>query len=567
MIFRRFIFTFIFFVTAFEPIYSQQPAVSDSLYNIQDSVLIPVRDGVFIYASIVTRKDITRPLPAILFYTTYDQGNGDINIPKKAADNNYAGIIAYSRGIRTDLKNYAPYEHDGTDACDVIDWISKQSWSNGKIGMYGGSYTGFVQWAVAKNLPPALKTIVPQVAVMPGFDSPMENNVPYANTLGWSNDNIYKYSPLPKDLNDVWFSKGTSYRSMDSLAGLPNPIFQKWLNHPDYDNYWRSLAPTPEEYAKINIPVLTTTGYYDGSEISALEYVKLHYKYNKDAEHYIIVGPYDHWGGQRKAAANLMGYVIDSAANIDMKYLAFQWFDYILKDGKKPDILKDKINFEVMGANEWRHVPSLDAMNNDTLRFYLSGNRHGNNYTLLSQKPGGKKFLTQTIDFKDRNSQNNYFTPLIIVDTLDASNGLVFTTEPFNKAFSINGAFSGELNAAINKKDMDVSIAFYELMPDGKYFYLTRYLGRASYAKDNTKRQLLTPGKIENIPFDNTRLVSKQISKGSRLVIILNVNKHPYEVINYGSGKDVNDETIIDAGEPLKIKWYEDSFIRIPVWK
>ena len=114
---------------------------------------------------------------------------------------------------------------------------------------------------------------------------------------------------------------------------------------------------------------------------------------------------------------------------------------------------------------------------------------------------------------------------------------------------------------------MDISIALYELMPNGKYFFLTRYVGRASYAKNNEKRQLLKPNKFQTITFENTRLVSKKISKGSKLVILLNTNKHPFEIINYGSGKNVVDETIKDAGEPMQIKWYNDSFISIPVWK
>ncbi len=113
---------------------------------------------------------------------------------------------------------------------------------------------------------------------------------------------------------------------------------------------------------------------------------------------------------------------------------------------------------------------------------------------------------------------------------------------------------------------MDVSLALYELMPDGNYFFLTRYVGRASYSKDNTKRQLLKPHTKESIPFDNTRFVSRKINKGSRLVILLNINKHPFEIINYGSGKPVSEETIKDAGEPLQIKWHNHSFLNIPVF-
>lgn len=550
-------FSLLFYTTTF----AQQLKSNDSIYVIQDSVLIPTKSGIDISAVVVRKKTNKKPLPAILFYTTYYQGTGDNIFGKRSADKDYVGIVAYARGIRTNLKDYAPYEHEGTDIYDIIDWISKQSWCNGSVGMFGGSYTGFSQWATAKKLHPALKTIVPQVAVMPGYDAPMENNVPFGGILGWANDNIYKNKPYSRDLVFDWFNSGASFKSLDTLGGQPNPIFQKWLKHPAYDNYWQSMVPTPSEYAKINIPVLSTTGYYDGSQIGAIQYFKLHTKHNKNANHYFVIGPYDHWGGQRRPAKNLMGYEIDSVANVNMMNLAYDWLDYVLKGKPKPELLKDKVNYQVMGTNEWKHSSKLEKINNDTLTFYLDKTN------LISSKPKKKGFQKQTIDFKDRENQNNYYTPSIIFDTLDVSNGLVFTTETFQNDFTINGSFSGNLWATINKRDMDVSMALYELMPDGKYFFLTRYVGRASFAKDNTKRQLLRPNKKEKIPFDNTRFVSKKINKGSQLVILLNINKHPFEIINYGSGKPVSEETINDAGKPLEIKWHNDSYIKIPVWK
>lgn len=550
-------FSLLFYTTTF----AQQLKSNDSIYVIQDSVLIPTKSGIDISAVVVRKKTNKKPLPAILFYTTYYQGAGDNIFGKRSADKDYVGIVAYARGIRTNLKDYAPYEHEGTDIYDIIDWISKQSWCNGSVGMFGGSYTGFSQWATAKKLHPALKTIVPQVAVMPGYDAPMENNVPFGGILGWANDNIYKNKPYSRDLVFDWFNSGASFNSLDTLGRQPNPIFQKWLKHPAYDNYWQSMVPTPSEYAKINIPVLSTTGYYDGSQIGAIQYFKLHTKHNKNANHYFVIGPYDHWGGQRRPTKNLMGYEIDSVANVNMMNLAYDWLDYVLKGKPKPELLKDKVNYQVMGTNEWKHSSKLEKINNDTLTFYLDKTN------LISSKPKKKGFQKQTIDFKDRENQNNYYTPSIILDTLDVSNGLVFTTDIFQNDVTINGSFSGNLWATINKRDMDVSMALYELMPDGKYFFLTRYVGRASFAKDNTKRQLLRPNKKEKIPFDNTRFVSKKINKGSQLVILLNINKHPFEIINYGSGKPVSEETINDAGKPLEIQWHNDSYIKIPVWK
>lgn len=554
------ILSILFFLTITLETFAQATATADSNYIIQDSVLIPTRSGIDISAIVVRKKNNSNPLPAILFYTTYYQGAGDNIFGKRSADRDFVGIVAYARGIRTNLKNYAPFEHEGTDIYDIIDWIIKQPWCNGSVGMFGGSYTGYSQWAAVKNPHPALKTIVPQVAVMPGYDFPMENNVPLSHILGWSND-IYKNKPLTRELVFEYFNEGTAYGKLDSLAGQTNPIFQKWLQHPAYDSYWQSTVPTPAEYEKINIPILTTTGYYDGSQIGAIQYFKQHYKNNTKANHYFVIGPFDHWGGQRKPAKVLMGYEIDSVANINMMELAFQWLEYILKGKTKPELLKDKVNYQVMGTNKWKHAPSLQSINNDTLTFFLDKK------DLTTVKPKNIGFEKQKVNFKDREDQNAYYTPEIVFDALDTSGGLVFTTSLFESNFIINGSFTGNLFATINKKDMDISLALYELMPDGKYFFLTRYVGRASYARDNSKRQLLKPNRKERIQFDNTRFVSKNISKGSRLVILLNINKHPFEIINYGSGKPVSDETINDAGEPLQIKWHNDSFIKIPVWK
>jgi putative CocE/NonD family hydrolase len=194
----KYLLSTLFLLTIATETFAQPTTTADSIYIIQDSVLIPTRSGVDISAIIVRKKNNRDPLPAILFYTTYYQGAGDNIFGKRSADRDYVGIVAYARGIRTDLKYYAPFEHEGTDIYEIIDWISKQSWCNGSVGMFGGSYTGYSQWATVKKIHPALKTIVPQVAVMPGYDFPMENNVPLSHTLSWSNDNIYKNKPLPK---------------------------------------------------------------------------------------------------------------------------------------------------------------------------------------------------------------------------------------------------------------------------------------------------------------------------------------------------------------------------------
>ncbi|MBO9562018.1 MAG: CocE/NonD family hydrolase [Niastella sp.] len=544
-------------------------------YIIDDSVLIKTRDGAHISALVVRKAGLTAPQPTILFFTIYARTT-DIKKAIAAVNNGYVGIVAYTRGKRYSPDAIVPYEHEGADAYDVIDWIAHQSWSNGKVGMYGGSYSGFVQWAATKHLHPALKTIVPSASAAPGLDVPMTNNVfmsfpfpwiYYTTNNKWLDTADYN-SRHWGDVYERWFEEGRSYRALDTLAGRPgNAIFQRWLDHPTYDQYWQSMIPYQQDFARINIPVLTTTGYYDGGQPGATYYLREHLKYNPNAQHYFLIGPYGHFGSQGYPDSVYINYPIDPVANIPIHAIIYQWFDYILKGGPKPALLKDYINFEVMGANEWKHVPTLKQMSNHTLRLYLTPDNKRAHHLLSPQRPLQQQAVSQQIDFTDRTSRRSYYyANNIIYDTV-FTNGLVYKTAPLQEPMQITGRFTGEIIASINKKDMDYSIALFEQMPDGRYFYLSYYMGRASFARSNTKRQLLTPGRKETIPFDNSYITGRQLSKGSRIVAIVNINKSPFEQINYGTGRDVNTETIKDAGAPLHVQWYNSSYLDIPVWK
>jgi putative CocE/NonD family hydrolase len=554
------------------PFFEQQ----DAKRYITDSVLIKTKQGITLSAIVVRKRSITAPQPTALLFTIY-AGPFNLYQAKEAAVYGYVGVVGLTRGKGQSPDEVVPYEHEVDDVNAVIDWITHQPWSNGKVGMYSGSYNGFSQWAATKHLHPALKTIVPYVAAIPGQGLPMENNVFLNGNYGWAfyvtdnkylDDKVYNDPQRWDNLQNKWYASGVAYRKIDSIDGTPNKWLQRWLKHPAYDEYWQHMVPYKQDYAHINIPVLTITGYYDDGQISALHYLKEHYKYNKNANHYLIIGPYDHFGAQRGGTPELRGYTVDPIALISTRDITFQWLDYILKNGPKPAIVQDKINFEIMGANTWKHVASLDKMHNAVLTLYLSDTKSGDRYQLSETKPDRTGFLPQEVDFADRtSSNNNYYPDPIVSDSLDAAHGLVFITEPFTEPISVNGTFEGELKARINKKDIDIGITLYELMPDGKYFHLSYFLGRASYAKDMAHRELLTPGVIETIPFERSRMVSRQLSKGSRLVVVLNIDKNPFAQINYGTGKDVSDETIQDAKEPLRIEWYNDSFIKIPVLK
>ncbi|HVW95099.1 MAG TPA: CocE/NonD family hydrolase [Mucilaginibacter sp.] len=560
--------------SAIEPIAKRLLKEDDEKrYLIQDSVYIKTNDGAILSAVVVCKKGIEKPLPAALMFFIYSNLDRSLAEAKYSAASGYVGIVADTRGKRLSPDTIEPYEHEYADVNAVINWITKQKWSDGRVGMYGGSYSGFAQWAATKHTNKALKTIVPYVAAIPGQGLPMENNVFLNANYQWAfyvTDNKYTDDAVNNDnarwrrLRNNWYASGAAYDKIDSIDGTPNPWLQKWLKHPSYDKYWQAMVPYKTDFVRINIPVLTFEGYYDDGQISGLHYLLEHYKYNPKANHYLIIGPYDHFGTQRGGDPILRGYQVDPVALIDTKDITFQWFDFIFKNGKKPDILKDRINYEVMGSNEWKHVPSIPAMSNKTLRLYLTNLRSDSNYLMTSVKPKKAASIYQSVDLSDRTTTNNDYYPFpIIKDQLDRSNGLFFISQPFDKPTEVSGLFRGELKTVINKKDMDIGVVLYEVMPDGRYVELSYYLGRASYARQIETRQLLRPGTKEIIPFTRTRLVSRLLHKGSRLMIVLNIDKNPFAEINYGTGKQVSEESIKDAGEPLKIWWMNDSYVDI----
>ncbi|QGK75534.1 CocE/NonD family hydrolase [Flavobacterium sp. SLB02] len=577
------ILNFVFLILMISNTFSQQTSKTKSedlksAYDIQDSVMIKMRDGALISAIVVRKKGNSVPKPVILQHTIYvaEEGKG-IKSLKEAADKDYVGVITYSRGKRFSPNAIFPYENEANDTYDVIDWISKQKWCNGSIGMFGGSYNGLTQWAACKKKHPALKTIVPYVANRAGMGLPMENNVFINPNYEWSfyvGSNKYLDTVAGNDrqrfrnMQFKWWESGVAYKKMDSIDGTPNRLFQRWIQHPSFDEYWQKMSPYKKDFAQINIPVLVIDGYYNDSQNSSLYYLRELQKYNPKANSYLVIGPYSHFGAQKGGSALINGYKVDADALINTKKITYEWFDYILKNGPKPEILKDRINYQVMGANEWRSAPSLDKMSNGFLKMYLTDNKSGGFYSLNVTKPTKNGYLSQVVDFADRQTQNNeYYPDPIIKKEIDTTNGYVFISEPFKEPILVNGSFVGEIKASINKKDMDIGVTLYELTPNGEYFHLSYFLGRASYAKDITTRNVLEPNKIESIPFSNTHLVSKQLSKGSRLVVVVNVNKNPFSELNYGTGKTVTNETIKDAKEPLKVKWYNDSFVKIPIWR
>jgi uncharacterized protein len=541
-------------------------------YDFDNDVSIKTRDGVRIAAVLVRPKTSAKTLPALLEFTIYDSQN----FAKECAAHGYVGVVAYTRGIRGAPRAVVPYQHDGDDARAVIAWIAKQSWSDGRVGMYGEGYSGFTAWAAAKRMPAALKAIATSGASAPGIDVPMGGNIFHNSAYRWSSyvtdskpsdQSEYYDDALWRSLDQKWYISGKRYRDLGSLYGRPNPIFIRWLNHPSYDRYWQEMVPYRQQFAHVNIPVLTTTGYYAGSELGALYYFTQHHRYNPHADHTLVIGPYDDAVMQRGPLGLLQGYEMDATALVDLRELRYQWFDHVLKGGTMPPLITNRVNFEVMGANEWRHAASIDAMAKGSLRYYLDAAPSGSDHRLTLRKNPSAASVRQSVNLVDRKDAAWVPSPILINVSLANHNDVMFVSEPLTKSVEFDGLFSAHLDFTVNKMDMDLNIMVFERLAGGDYIRLfspTDEL-RASYAKDRVHRHLLKAGERQELTFRSERLTSRRLQPGSRLIVVLGINKRPDREINYGTGNDVSEESIDDGKIPLKIRWHNDSYIDIPI--
>jgi uncharacterized protein len=554
----------------FSPLVPELDAQEDQRrYVTQENVPIKTPGGATLSITVIRAKT-AKPSPALLeFVLTVSQ-----NDAKESASRGYIGVVAYARGVYGSDDKSVLFEPDGEDARAVIEWISKQSWSDGRVGMFGSGYAGFVAWAAAKRPPEALKAIATSDPTAPGIDVPMSGNIFRNSAYRWAFQVTNPGGGDEKFFNDAqwrafeqdWYTSGRRYREFAGTAGGHSQLFRRWLSHPTYDSFWQKMVPFRSEFAHIDIPVLTMTGYYAEGEVGALYYFSQHLKYNPKANHALLIGPYDDGVMRRGVTSPLRGYQLDGAAMVDLHEMRYQWFDSVLKQAKPPALIRDRVNYEVMGANEWRHTNTIEAMANASLRFYLEEDPASDFNKLSAEKIPESQFLPQTFDMADRSDAKWTPSSDIVIRGLKPRNGEMFVSEPVREPTEIAGVLSGHLDFRINKQDMDLYVELYEQLQSGEYISLCEpYEFRASYARDRTRRHLLRAGVRQQLAFRSERLTSRRLAAGSRIVVVLGIVKRPDRQINYGTGDDVSEESIEDARVPIKIRWYGGTYVDIPV--
>ncbi len=531
------------------------------------AVKIPMRDGVRLNATVYRPHEQKDPLPVIFELTPYISDSYHARA-YYFAQHGYVFALVDVRGRGNSEGKFDPFFQEPHDGHDVVEWLARQPWSNGKVTMWGGSYAGFDQWMTLREAPEHLATIVPVASAHAGVDFPMFKNIfgPYIEqwltlTSGVTgNDHLFGESPF-------WISKFTElylhhrpFKELDQIVGNPSAAFQMWISHPSVDSVWQSLAISPEQYRAIHIPILTITGSYDGDQPGAFTYYRNHMKYGTDAakaQHYLIIGPWDH-AGTRTPKKEVGGLTFGDASLLDMNKLHTDWYDWTMKNGAKPEFLKKRVAYYVMAADEWKYADTLENISNSTRTLYLdsdSGRANDviNSGRLGDSKPAGTqpdRYVYDPLDVRPAGLEkediaNNLTDQRYALNLF--GNGVVYHSDPFSADTEISGFVKLTAWIAIDVPDTDFSATLYEILPDGTSVELTSDAIRARYRESLSQEKLVKPGDINEYVFSGFTFFSRRIAKGSRLRLVLNCPNTIYLEKNYNSGGVVAEETAKDA--------------------
>ncbi len=540
--------------------------LADKPVDLLWGVKIPVRDGVQLNATVYKPKG-AGPLPVVFTLTPYI-ANSYHDRAFYFSRNGYVFALVDVRGRGNSQGVFSPFLQEAKDGYDVVEWLAKQPWCNGSVAMWGGSYAGYDQWATAKELPPALKTIVPAAAAMASIDFPYWKNIFYPYDMQWitftsgvtPNENLFNENAFWKQKLRELYLGHLAFKVLDTIIGNPSPVFHTWIAHPARDEFWDSFNPTNDQFARLNIPILTITGDYDADQAGAMEFYRRHMKYaSKEARdrHYLIIGPWDH-AGTRTPKKDVGGLTFGDASVLDLNNLHKEWYNWTMKTGKKPEFLKKRVAYYVVGKDEWKYADSLEAIGTNRRVLYLDSDQGQANDAfhsgfLLATEPkrsDSDKFVYDPLDTRPAEIEKSD-APNFITDERYAlnlfGNGLVYHTEPFNDTTEISGNVELVLWLAMDVPDADIAATLYEIQPDGRSIALTNDQIRARYRESPRVEKLIPPGQILKYEFSGFTWFSRAVAKGSRLRLVISCPNSTYAQKNYCSGKDVSEETGKDA--------------------
>ena len=495
--------------------------------RVENHVPVPMRDGVKLYAD-VYRPAAEGKYPVLVSRTPYSTERAPSAFAAAVyfARRGYVYVFQDVRGRHESEGTWEPYRHEANDGYDTIEWAAKQPWSNGKVGMQGGSYLGHVQWWAASTAPPHLVTVFPALAAVNMYKDRITWGGAWklAPNFGWGA--VRQASRIMQNTASHTLADGPdglAYNKviwhlpligMPKLLGQDPQFYSDWIRHPDYDEYWQTLDVSAA-FERISGPVHTFGGWFDMMLKGTLDgYVGMRRggktQTAREKSH-MIVGPWGH-GSSRKFGDLDFG----ERAHIDTHAVELRWFDYWLKGIDNGLDREAPVKIFVMGSNEWRFENEYPLARAEPRKLYLLSGGRAN----TSRGDGRLSWDTPPASSQPDRYRYDPENPVPSLGGNDCcgvpspagprdqrpietrTDILVYTSEVLDREIEVTGPVRVVLYASSDAVDTDFAAKLIDVYPDGRSINVGEGILRARYRESLSHPKLLERGKIYQFAID-----------------------------------------------------------------
>jgi len=531
------------------------------------NVCVPMRDGIELAADVYFPAG-ERPLPAILIRTCYNKARESsmhkavFSQAELFTDAGYAVVIQDVRGRGDSKGKWEPFFNEDVDGYDSVEWVGRQDWCNGNVGMWGISYLAFTALMAARLNPPHLK------AVFSGGEPDLfcegggfyMNNIPVTAIFHWlcmTNGHLNQISVTEytsKDASSIDLSevyRAVPIKDMDYEAGMHLPWWQEGMKHVK-DDYWTRIY-LENYYSAINIPVFHITGWYDDAALGTVyNYIRMANEAISGMDQYLLVGPWDHTQ-LRHASRVTFGIDYGPDAVVDIPKLQLDFFNYYINGKGDFGRVQPREQIFALRENTWHQsvgVKSWLDYTGETRVLYLgsAGDARGikGNGLLSDAAQSGESYDEYLYD--PLNPTPSYDGWMLKSPdwnwVIERDDTLVYTSGVLQEEVHLAGYPQLVFFASSSCKDTDFLVSLCDVHEDGQSIDVCGFQPgiRARYRENLAEEKLLEPGGVNE--YSLRLLPTYNVFKpGHRIRIIIKSAHFPLYIRNHNTGNNVLTDT------------------------
>ncbi len=549
---------------------------------VDHDVRVPMRDGVDL-ATDVYRPDDSSRHPVLLHRTPYDRTGTPIAGLNTLVlvDAGYVIVSQDCRGRFGSSGTFTPFVDEAADGVDAIAWCAAQPWSNGQVGMIGGSYVGATQWLPAGERPAALRAIAPHVTASDYHEGWVYQGGAFqlGFSMHWSIGSLAlnaaiaredRGEPVAEDVAELRAAVRNiralyRHRPLRGIAAMRHaPWYDEWLAHPTRDDFWRRISPQ-ERYGSTDVASLNIAGWYD---IFADGTYRNFAGMQRDAAgeqgrrgSRLIVGPWSHASADGIFPERHYG-TLSSLDGQDPTGLHLEFFDRWLRDADTGATAADRADdpparLFLMGTDEWQHETAWPPPDTGMRTWYLRGAGRANTTAgdgrLSSEGPGDETADAFLYDPRDPVPSMGGAT-LNQSGTAGWNSGpwdqrplerradvLVYTSEPLDRPLEVIGPVEAVLFVSSSALDTDFTAKLVDVHPSGRAEILADGILRMRYRRSLSEPEPLEPGRVEEIRIE-VGGTANVFRAGHRIRLDVSSSNFPRFDANTNTGGIIADE-------------------------